>query len=87
MNTHRVVVNLDCPFSDSSFWAYIQTVTLVEAILQILARDPDAHILACTPSNQSADLLASRLANSGLTREQLFRLVLTPPLLFFMDAS
>lgn len=47
-----------------------KTVTIVEAIRQILRRQPDARILACAPSNSAADLLAQRLR---LNPSQLFR--------------
>jgi helicase MOV-10 len=43
----------------------------VEAILQILKHNPNAHILACAPSNSAADLIALRLNILG--PEQLFR--------------
>jgi helicase MOV-10 len=39
-----------------------KTVTIVEAIKQILRRDPNARVLACAPSNAAADVLALRLA-------------------------
>ncbi|EIW51636.1 P-loop containing nucleoside triphosphate hydrolase protein [Trametes versicolor FP-101664 SS1] len=48
-----------------------KTVTIVEAIRQILRRQPDARILACAPSNSAADLLSQRL--SSLNPSQLFR--------------
>jgi helicase MOV-10 len=48
-------------------------VTIVEAIRQILLDDPDAHILACAPSNSAADLIAERLKDN-LSPKQLFRL-------------
>ncbi|KAJ7199239.1 P-loop containing nucleoside triphosphate hydrolase protein, partial [Mycena pura] len=38
-----------------------KTVTMIEAILQVLAADPKARVLACAPSNSAADLLASQL--------------------------
>ncbi|XP_021121333.1 putative helicase MOV-10 isoform X3 [Heterocephalus glaber] len=38
-----------------------KTITLVEAIKQVVKHLPKAHILACTPSNSSADLLCQRL--------------------------
>ncbi|KAG9019867.1 hypothetical protein FRB95_005495, partial [Tulasnella sp. JGI-2019a] len=50
-----------------------KTVTIVEAILQLVNRDPRVRILACTPSNEAADLLARRL-KSGLGPDRLFRL-------------
>ncbi|KAI0694508.1 RNA helicase [Cytidiella melzeri] len=48
-----------------------KTVTTVEAIRQLLDRNPNAHILACAPSNSAADLIASRLAM--LKPSELFR--------------
>ncbi|KAG8986627.1 hypothetical protein FRB94_002634 [Tulasnella sp. JGI-2019a] len=50
-----------------------KTVTIVEAIRQLVARDPGVRILACTPSNDAADLLVRRL-KSGLGPDELFRL-------------
>ncbi|THV07182.1 RNA helicase [Dendrothele bispora CBS 962.96] len=62
-----------------------KTVTMVEAIFQILNTNPSARILACAPSNSAADLIAARLTSAsnkgsstsstspGLTKEQLFR--------------
>ncbi|KAI1789430.1 P-loop containing nucleoside triphosphate hydrolase protein [Ganoderma leucocontextum] len=38
-----------------------KTVTVVEAIRQILHRQPRATILACAPSNSAADIIAERL--------------------------
>lgn len=38
-----------------------KTVTVVEAILQILKYKPDGKILACAPSNAAADVLLDRL--------------------------
>lgn len=49
-----------------------KTVTIVEAIHQLLLRDPEAHILACAPSNSAADLITRKLSSLGTT--QLFRL-------------
>lgn len=49
-----------------------KTVTIVEAIHQLLLRDPEARILACAPSNSAADLIARNLMSIGIT--QLFRL-------------
>ncbi|KAI9061625.1 P-loop containing nucleoside triphosphate hydrolase protein [Trametes sanguinea] len=49
-----------------------KTVTIVEAILQILHRQPGARILACAPSNSAADLIAQRLKDH-LSSLELFR--------------
>ncbi|PPQ74162.1 hypothetical protein CVT26_006766 [Gymnopilus dilepis] len=49
-----------------------KTVTVIEAILQILASNGQARILACAPSNSAADLIASRLRGK-LNKNQLFR--------------
>ncbi|KAJ7669407.1 P-loop containing nucleoside triphosphate hydrolase protein [Mycena polygramma] len=48
-----------------------KTVTMVEAIRQVLLADPNARILACAPSNSAADLIASRLMS--LSTDELFR--------------
>ncbi|RDX46171.1 P-loop containing nucleoside triphosphate hydrolase protein [Lentinus brumalis] len=48
-----------------------KTVTVVEAIRQILRREPNTRILACAPSNSAADLLAQRLLS--LTPTELLR--------------
>jgi helicase MOV-10 len=37
-------------------------------------RDAKVRVLACTPSNAAADLLVERLAGSGLSSDQLYRL-------------
>lgn len=50
-----------------------KTVTIVEAIRQILWANPSARILACAPSNSAADLIAERLASS-LSPQYLFRM-------------
>ncbi|KAG8853757.1 hypothetical protein FRB96_008012 [Tulasnella sp. 330] len=50
-----------------------KTVTVVEAMLQLVERDSDVRILACAPSNSAADLLAERLM-SRLGTDQMFRL-------------
>lgn len=42
-----------------------KTVTVVESILQILQQIPSSRVLACTPSNSAADLIAERLHESG----------------------
>lgn len=49
-----------------------KTVTVVEAIRQILNRDPTARILACAPSNSAADIIALRLA-PHLNHDEMFR--------------
>ncbi|KAJ7746485.1 P-loop containing nucleoside triphosphate hydrolase protein [Mycena maculata] len=48
-----------------------KTVTMVEAIRQVLATDPHARILACAPSNSAADLIAARLMAWSV--DELFR--------------
>ncbi|KAJ7255409.1 P-loop containing nucleoside triphosphate hydrolase protein [Mycena rebaudengoi] len=48
-----------------------KTVTMVEAIRQVLSVDPQARVLACAPSNSAADLIASRL--TALSTDELFR--------------
>jgi len=48
-----------------------KTVTVVEAILQLLRLNPNARILACAPSNSAADLIAIRLTT--LSKDDLFR--------------
>jgi helicase MOV-10 len=42
--------------------------------MQLVRRDADSKILACTPSNAAADLLIERLATAGLTVNELYRL-------------
>lgn len=42
-----------------------KTVTIVEAIYQVLRDSPTARIMACAPSNSAADLIASRLTSLG----------------------
>ncbi|KAJ3553464.1 hypothetical protein NP233_g12636 [Leucocoprinus birnbaumii] len=49
-----------------------KTVTLVEAIEQILRASPDSKILACAPNNSAADLIAQKLVHLGPS--DLFRL-------------
>ncbi|GLB39145.1 putative helicase [Lyophyllum shimeji] len=48
-----------------------KTITMVEAIKQVLKNNPDAKILACAPSNSAADLIAMRLRD--LSHDELFR--------------
>ncbi|MED6239493.1 hypothetical protein ATANTOWER_007135 [Ataeniobius toweri] len=50
-----------------------KTITLVEAINQVIKADPSAHILACAPSNSACDLLCERL-KSQLSSYQLYRM-------------
>ncbi|KIO33704.1 hypothetical protein M407DRAFT_17322 [Tulasnella calospora MUT 4182] len=50
-----------------------KTVTLVEAILQVLYRLPKAMVLVCAPSNNAADIIAGRL-RMFFYPSQLFRL-------------
>ncbi|KAG9485559.1 hypothetical protein GDO78_008567, partial [Eleutherodactylus coqui] len=38
-----------------------KTVTLVEAIKQVIKNIPNCHVLACAPSNSASDLLCERL--------------------------
>jgi helicase MOV-10 len=47
-------------------------VTIVEAIKQILRRNPSARILACAPSNSAADVITQRLSEL-LKADELFR--------------
>ncbi|XP_046583747.1 RNA helicase Mov10l1-like [Haliotis rubra] len=46
-----------------------KTMTMVEAILQVFSQIPSSRIIASTPSNSAADLLAERLVASGLVKE------------------
>ncbi|RXW12422.1 hypothetical protein EST38_g13432 [Candolleomyces aberdarensis] len=50
-----------------------KTVTIIEAIRQILRTHPSSRILACGPSNSAADLIAERLSTS-LSSDELFRM-------------
>ncbi|KAG8930545.1 hypothetical protein FRC02_004060 [Tulasnella sp. 418] len=49
-----------------------KTITIVEAIKQLVLRDRSARILACAPSNSAADVICERLIALG--RSQIFRL-------------
>ena len=49
-----------------------KTVTIVEAIRQLVAADSRNRIYACAPSNSAADLIAERLTDLG--HDGLFRL-------------
>lgn len=51
-----------------------KTVVAVEAMRQILDKDPSARLLACAPSNSAADLLADRLRQQGIVPSEMFRL-------------
>ncbi|KAI0344524.1 P-loop containing nucleoside triphosphate hydrolase protein [Trametopsis cervina] len=48
-----------------------KTVTIVEAIRQLIQTKPNARVLACAPSNSAADLIAQHLSGLG---KQIFRL-------------
>ncbi|KAH6905316.1 RNA helicase [Coprinopsis sp. MPI-PUGE-AT-0042] len=50
-----------------------KTITIVEAIRQVLQKNPQASVLACAPSNSAADLIAERLC-TGLRADVLFRM-------------
>ncbi|KAI0093451.1 P-loop containing nucleoside triphosphate hydrolase protein [Irpex rosettiformis] len=49
-----------------------KTVTIVEAIRQLIQTKPTTRILACAPSNSAADLIAERLSDLG--KLKVFRL-------------
>src|SRR5258706_720089 len=49
-----------------------KTVTIIEAIRQILLKKSQARILACAPSNSASDIIADRLTALGAS--QLFRM-------------
>ncbi|KDR68378.1 hypothetical protein GALMADRAFT_257029 [Galerina marginata CBS 339.88] len=49
-----------------------KTITIVEAMKQLLDRDPSVRILACTPNNSAADEIAMKLMNRG--RSEVYRL-------------
>ncbi|KAG5351366.1 hypothetical protein C0989_006827 [Termitomyces sp. Mn162] len=48
-----------------------KTITVVEAIKQVLRANPSTRILACAPSNSAADLIAMRLRD--LSPSEMFR--------------
>ncbi|KAG0239711.1 hypothetical protein BGW41_007511 [Actinomortierella wolfii] len=54
-----------------------KTVTLVEAILQIRRRathqQKEMHVLVCTPSNTSADLILNMLHFAGVSEKEMIR--------------
>jgi helicase MOV-10 len=47
-----------------------KTVTVVEAIRQVLKKNPNARVLACAPSNSAADIITERLADLGKEKEK-----------------
>jgi hypothetical protein len=49
-----------------------KTITMIEAMKQILRKYPNARVLACAPSNSAADILVSRLG-STLGPDEMFR--------------
>ena len=49
-----------------------KTVTIVEAMRQLIDQDPNVRILACAPNNSAADNIARKLLDLGPT--QVFRL-------------
>ncbi|XP_059152220.1 RNA helicase Mov10l1-like [Physella acuta] len=52
-----------------------KTITVVEAILQVLTMVPSSRIIACTPSNSAADLITERLHLSNAVQQtQMVRL-------------
>ncbi|XP_072336263.1 putative helicase MOV-10 isoform X1 [Scyliorhinus torazame] len=50
-----------------------KTVTIVEAIKQVLKCIPTAHILACAPSNSATDLLCQRI-RKHVDKREIYRL-------------
>ncbi|KAF5285039.1 hypothetical protein FQR65_LT02351 [Abscondita terminalis] len=52
-----------------------KTVTVVEAILQVIVHKPTKRILVCAPSNFAADEITKRLVQKGLSKVILFRYV------------
>jgi helicase MOV-10 len=49
-----------------------KTITVIECIRQLLAKNPQAKVLACAPGNSAADLIAFRL-QGHLSTDELFR--------------
>ena len=49
-----------------------KTITVIECIRQLLAKDPKAKVLACAPGNSAADLITFRL-RGHLNTDELFR--------------
>ncbi|KXN81885.1 Putative helicase mov-10-B.1 [Leucoagaricus sp. SymC.cos] len=50
-----------------------KTITIVEAIIQLVKKSRSTRILACAPSNSAADLIATRLVEH-LGKDDLFRM-------------
>lgn len=50
-----------------------KTITIVEAMKQLLEKNSKIKILACAPSNSAADLIALRLRDT-IPKEQMFRM-------------
>ncbi|XP_069798041.1 putative helicase MOV-10 isoform X2 [Narcine bancroftii] len=50
-----------------------KTATIVEAIKQVLVYTPNAHILACAPSNSATDLLCQRIRKT-VDKRNIYRL-------------
>ncbi|XP_073471825.1 putative helicase MOV-10 [Aquarana catesbeiana] len=51
-----------------------KTVTLVEAIKQVVKNIPNSHVLACAPSNSASDLLCQRLMKH-MDKKDIYRLL------------
>ncbi|KAH6909395.1 P-loop containing nucleoside triphosphate hydrolase protein [Coprinopsis sp. MPI-PUGE-AT-0042] len=51
-----------------------KTISIVEAIRQVLQKNPQARVFACALSNCAADLIAERLC-TGLRADVLFRII------------
>ncbi|KAF8630294.1 hypothetical protein AX15_003007 [Amanita polypyramis BW_CC] len=49
-----------------------KTSTMIEAVLQVLATNPQSRVLVCAPSNSAADLIVTKLRHV-LNNEKLFR--------------
>lgn len=75
--------SLDRKFEHASFFVFFiqflyprpgtgKTVTIVEAMQQLLARDPNVRILACAPNNSAADTITMKLSARG--KGEVFRL-------------
>lgn len=46
----------------------VKTVTIVEAVKQIVTHDASARILICAPSNSACDVVAERLVDLGASK-------------------